>query len=351
MVPLGPLAEAGCVTLIEAPDADQVIRAFGGDPAEAVSGPFPSVGVSTEDPVRDRFVALQGIDGGLAVLEENGHEGRYVVTAASRGGCAVSMYWNVNAHTQFSYAVDGQLLVGFDALFPESRYGTEPDALVDLMTGLFTEDQHWTGSMFTLAARTTGLTLAPDWLERDCLVVPVRPWLRQHNGEVPWTGTHPLNRLDTVLARALVAATPAAQRRVALLAAERAAGTADLVPRRDPYMPRIPLPGLDPDAAPSWLAGHPAVVAALAAVEAGRLAEVPRAELAALLPETLPRTWVNPPWPRVDPRTVLAIRAVRAATITDPLGAAMEAAEAALRAVPDPARLRAQLARLLDVAG
>jgi len=92
----------------------------------------------------------------------------------------------------------------------------------------------------------------------------------------------------------------------------------------------------------------PRVAAALAACRDGRFAEVPRAELAALLHETLWWTQVNPPLPRVDPRTGLAIRAVRAAAITDPLGSAMEAAEAALRAVPDPDRLRAGLRAILD---
>jgi Family of unknown function (DUF6461) len=342
MVPLGPLAVAGCVTLVEAPDGEAVIRAFGADPAEVVPGP-PFTGSDTDDPDRDQFVAVQVIDGGLAVLECNGYEGSHVAAEASRGGCAVSVFWNVNAHTRFSYAVDGRLLVGFDALSPEHRYGTEPDALVELMTGLFTPDLHWIESMFTLAARTTGLTLPADWLERDSLTVPVRPWLRVWDTGRPWTEVHPLNRLDQPLAQALVATAPAAQRRVALVAARRAAGTADLTPRPEPGWPRIPLPGVDPDAPPSWLAEHPAVAVTLAAVDAGRLADIPRAELAALFAETSRWARVNPPWPRVDPRTVLAIRAVRSAAITDPLGAAMEAVEAALRAVPDPGELRAVL--------
>ncbi len=74
--------------------------------------------------------------GGWAVaVEDNGWEGSRpeVLRALSRGTRAVSVYRNVNALGYFSDAVDGELLVRFELLSPQRRWGSQPDLLLPQM--------------------------------------------------------------------------------------------------------------------------------------------------------------------------------------------------------------------------
>src|SRR6266511_1493394 len=56
-----------------------------------------------------------------------------VLRALSAGGQAVSVYHNVNALGYFSYAVDGQVLVQFELLVPQQRWGSQPNLLLPQM--------------------------------------------------------------------------------------------------------------------------------------------------------------------------------------------------------------------------
>lgn len=105
------LADAATITVVTGSAVDEVIRAFGADPAEPTSiremrqdfGIAPWVTVL---PVGDKVLAV----------EFNGWQGSTgpVIRALSRPGRAASMYWNVNALSRLSLAEHGEILAAFE---------------------------------------------------------------------------------------------------------------------------------------------------------------------------------------------------------------------------------------------
>jgi hypothetical protein len=130
---LGP---AGTVTVVTGAQPDQVLAAFGADPAQPVplAELFGQAGI-------DPWVAVLPIDGAVLALEYNGWQGAQgpVLRRASAHGCAASMYWNVNALTSLSFARDGELLASFEP--PPPAQPGDPDVLAAL-AGLELEDYH-----------------------------------------------------------------------------------------------------------------------------------------------------------------------------------------------------------------
>jgi hypothetical protein len=116
-------------------------------------------------------VVLATRSAGWAVaVEDNGWEGSRpeVLRALSRGTQAVSVYRNVNALGYFSDAVDGQVRVRFELLFPQRRWGSQPDLLLPQMRGV---------------------GLDPDWHEPPTARWTPRRW-RWPSGSPASTWTH-----------------------------------------------------------------------------------------------------------------------------------------------------------------
>ncbi|MET7464952.1 DUF6461 domain-containing protein [Nonomuraea sp. NPDC005501] len=67
-----------------------------------------------------------------------------VASGLSKQGHALSVFWNVNMDTELTYAVGGRVLVSFDLLRPEERYGADPSVLDGKLheTGLISNDVH-----------------------------------------------------------------------------------------------------------------------------------------------------------------------------------------------------------------
>lgn len=85
----------------------------------------------------------------------------------------MTTFANVNAVSRFVWAVDGDVRVGFEMLFPEYRVGSTPDALVgQLRAGGFNPDRSdddepdelWREAGFALAADLTGVELTAKLL-------------------------------------------------------------------------------------------------------------------------------------------------------------------------------------------
>jgi hypothetical protein len=118
------LADAGCVTVVRGLEAAGVVAGFGGDP----TGPATPVDPA-EPPIGGDIVVVGTVGDAVVAVEYNGFLGSRpeVLRVVARGGLAVSVYWNVNALTRFSYALDGEVVTAFETLFPGDRSGTDPD--------------------------------------------------------------------------------------------------------------------------------------------------------------------------------------------------------------------------------
>jgi hypothetical protein len=113
------LEPAATVTVVTGSSPEQVVAAFGGDPARPV--PVDEALTNGLDP----WVAVLPVDGAVLAVEFNGYQGTHdgVLRAASARGRAASMYWNVDALTNLAFARDGEVVDSFEPLFAH----TAPD--------------------------------------------------------------------------------------------------------------------------------------------------------------------------------------------------------------------------------
>ncbi|MDX3194901.1 DUF6461 domain-containing protein [Streptomyces sp. MN03-5084-2B] len=104
------LTVAATVTVATGRSAEDVIRAFGADPARPE--PLDELREAYADP----WLAVLDLDGVVVAVEENGFRGSWapVLTAVSAGGRAASMFWNVNGVTHLSFARAGELRSAFE---------------------------------------------------------------------------------------------------------------------------------------------------------------------------------------------------------------------------------------------
>jgi hypothetical protein len=227
------LREAFCITLVRGLDEEEVLRRFGGERSQPrtlsaadageLSGSFhagyPQIILATRS------------EGWTIAVEDNGWEGARpeVLRALSRGAQAVSVYRNVNALGHFSDAVDGALLVQFELLFPQRRWGSQPDLLLPQMRAVGL-DPDWPeppyGEVDTaalaLAERVTGVRLDPTILDGPLLATEIAPLLDDPSASFFLDGE------DAELAAAIDQATPDALRRAAATAARQAVQHAQL---------------------------------------------------------------------------------------------------------------------------
>jgi hypothetical protein len=162
------VAEALCLTWAQGRDQDGFIRAFGGDPAARGHLTLAEAAAEQVSAGHDRApaVLLVAPAGDWVVgLEVNGFQGSRpeVLRAASAGGRALSVYWNVNGANRVGYAVRGPRLVSFEATRPQERLGRDPHALDRELAGLPFGGQ-WRAAALALAERVTGIRLDRAWL-------------------------------------------------------------------------------------------------------------------------------------------------------------------------------------------
>ncbi|GAA2634024.1 DUF6461 domain-containing protein [Paractinoplanes durhamensis] len=161
------MREALCLTWACGLGEGDLIRGFGGDPAAAEPMTIAVFEQLTRSEGLD--VVKVGPAGGewLLAMEGYGFQGsrREVLRSLSRRGQAVNVYWNINAYNHFSYAQDGRTVTVFDMSGAGDRYGTDPAALDNLMTGLpFHREGDHQAAGLALAERITGCRLTLDLL-------------------------------------------------------------------------------------------------------------------------------------------------------------------------------------------
>jgi len=218
------LAVAACVTVVRGLDVASTVAAFGGDPSIP---PRPLRALLDQGVYMD-IAAIGAVDDVVVAVEPNGYAGSSpeVLRRASGNGAAVSVFWNVNLHTRFSYAVAGAVVTSFELYASDYRSGTDPDRLLPQMEGLSFEDGIPIPAGFVLAERVIGRGLTRQEVEgiTDAWdLVPFLPDLYPRLAE-----HHFLRYDDPELVDLVAGATPEVQREVAALAAERAASAAGL---------------------------------------------------------------------------------------------------------------------------
>jgi hypothetical protein len=175
------IREAVCISYVHGVDEDAMIRAFGGDPADTAPRSARDLGDELAGYRYDEVPAVllvASVGEWLIGVEYNGFQGSRpeVLRAASAGGAAVSVYWNVNGTNRFTYATGGRTTVGFDMNRPADRYGEDPDAVVahldDLPFG-YGGDAYAAG--LALAERVTGVRLTGTLLDGTFRRAVVRP--------------------------------------------------------------------------------------------------------------------------------------------------------------------------------
>ncbi|HVV08543.1 DUF6461 domain-containing protein [Amycolatopsis sp.] len=103
------LGQAGTVTVVTGATPDDVVTAFGADPAE----PVPATDLAAEGVA---WVAVLPVESAVIAVEFNGFQGANarVLRALSENGRAASMFWNVNALTRLSLAAEGEIVAAFE---------------------------------------------------------------------------------------------------------------------------------------------------------------------------------------------------------------------------------------------
>lgn len=159
------LSEAATVTVVTGADAAGVLRAFGADPARPESLRAIAEDMLDRESI-DPWVAVLDIGGAVLAVEYNGWQGSTgpVLTRASSGGRAASMYWNVNALTRLSFAEHGEVLLSEEPFGPLDA----PPRLDAVLAGLDFADFHRGKTMMGLTAvqRFTGHGITAEHLAR-----------------------------------------------------------------------------------------------------------------------------------------------------------------------------------------
>jgi hypothetical protein len=333
------LREAFCITLVRGLDQREVLGRFGGERSRprtltAVAAGELSGSFQAGYP---QIVLVTKADGWAVAVEDNGWEGSRpeVLRALSGGTQAVSVYRNVNALGYFSDAVDGQLLVQFEPLFPQRRWGSRPDLLLPQMRAVGLDpdwDEPPYGDIDTaalaLAERVTGVHLDAALLDGPLLGAEIAPLL----ADPP--ASFSLPEQDAELGAAIEEATPAARRQAAATAARQAVELAQL--DHDPVVAEALAAAEAGQALPVGDAsalGRRIRTWAVEAAIPGRLRNDPAASLdaqrrhanllgaAGQLPRPAPEDpsrWLAPQGVDALRRRSLAAQAVRAALFADP---------------------------------
>ncbi|MFJ4503275.1 DUF6461 domain-containing protein [Streptomyces sp. NPDC088864] len=172
------IAEAYCFTLVRDLSPAELVSRLDGRPEEPLKGIAAVVDAAFAQhdlAEGDRqLVAMTTVGTWTLMIEPNGYLGVTEEQAlpASAGTSWISHFTNINAVGTFLWAEDQTLRLCFDPMFPEDRWGTAPDELLDVMRRIgfhFDDDDPETDlsspAAFALAEHLTGIALTPALLQ------------------------------------------------------------------------------------------------------------------------------------------------------------------------------------------
>jgi hypothetical protein len=125
--------------------------------------------VTTDEDLDQYAIAAFAVDGGVVLAEPNGFATTLdeVITKLSKGTVAATVFFNVNLDQQFLYASDGVIVTQFEPDQPDSRTGSDEDALLPQMRALGIEEEGDLDKADELAQLITGLSRPDDDAEPD----------------------------------------------------------------------------------------------------------------------------------------------------------------------------------------
>ncbi len=160
--------EALTITFVRGPDPREAAEVFRLQESTERQATFDEAWDSWEWGDVAEFPVMVGErDGWSVFVEPNGWGGAQdgIIGPLSRGGTAVSVFWNVNSVMQFVLARDGEVVRSFDPLSPESGPGPYGDPLPEEAGLPFgDEDAGPRYLALELLERVTGVELDADWL-------------------------------------------------------------------------------------------------------------------------------------------------------------------------------------------
>lgn len=152
-----------CLTFVGLDDVDEALARFDG---------FPSVRQASLGDINEwlpphelRVVVADRHGHGVLLGECCGFHGTrdQTLIRLSRGTIAASVYWDINANSQLSYARAGRLLYSCDFVVDGRPRGEDPNAVVPLLDGLhFGGDAPYAVALAFLE-RVSGARLTADW--------------------------------------------------------------------------------------------------------------------------------------------------------------------------------------------
>lgn len=172
------IQDAACLTLVRDSDLGRVAESFG---AVTSYGRSLDIDEFCEEAFayqeKHPMIALRSVGEWTLVVEDSGGQGvRPEVLRRVARPEAVSCYWDEDVRTRFVHAVEGVIRTSFEAVLPEYREGSEPDALEELRAHLPWSQGSPVQLMLALAGRITGVVPSEDWLSGELCTYPVAPW-------------------------------------------------------------------------------------------------------------------------------------------------------------------------------
>ncbi|WMX46604.1 DUF6461 domain-containing protein [Streptomyces roseicoloratus] len=173
------IAEAYCFTLVRGLSPAELTSRFEGRPEAPLQGIAAVVDAAFAqyDDLEEgdrQLLAMTTVGSWTLLIEPNGY---FRVTEeralpASAGAVWVSHFVNINGVGTFLWAEDQALRLCFDPMFPEDRWGTAPDELLDVMQRIgfhFDDDAPdrdlSSPAAFALAEHLTGVAITPALLQ------------------------------------------------------------------------------------------------------------------------------------------------------------------------------------------
>ncbi|MGM1063470.1 DUF6461 domain-containing protein [Saccharothrix sp. Mg75] len=125
------LGDIFCLTFIRGVDGPEALRRMGGLPDTAAVRTLSDLHELHDfDTGYPTAASALPLGTWTVVVEPNGFEGSHRLDGLSHGTEAVSVLRHDYASDSFGYAVDGELVSGFDPVVPAYRHGSDPDLLL-----------------------------------------------------------------------------------------------------------------------------------------------------------------------------------------------------------------------------
>jgi hypothetical protein len=184
------IAEAYCFTLVKGLSPAEVVSRLEGRseaPLRGIAAVVDAAFAQFDSAESDRqLVAMAAVGAWTLLVEPNGYLGvtEERVLPASAGTSWISHFVNINGVGTFLWAEDQVLRLCFDPMFPDDRWGTAPDELLNVLQRIgfhFGEETPETDlsspAAFALAEHLTDVAITPELLKETtftCATVRIR---------------------------------------------------------------------------------------------------------------------------------------------------------------------------------